>query len=144
MRYQFTSDCMTGIKEIDDEHRQLFESVNEVFDELEKEGDESQKIMKLLVAELKDYAAEHFAHEEAYMEKTGDPELESQRSEHRYFTEKVNAISFDDLTPENAKKQLPELMEFIAHWLYHHILSSDVLIGKSAANSDQAGAENIS
>ena len=48
-----------------------------------------------LIANLKDYAATHFAHEEAYMESISDPELPLQRKEHAAFTEKINVFVLD-------------------------------------------------
>ena len=65
--YKFTKDCMTGIESIDKEHEQLFKIINEAQALLEEQAVDV-KTVKSIVAHLVDYAAEHFAHEEAYME----------------------------------------------------------------------------
>lgn len=119
--YLFTDDCLTGIREIDDEHRKLFQMINEALELLHSTPDDTV-LTKNLLAGLKDYAAAHFAHEEAYMEKIKDPELPRQKKEHAAFAAKINsADSFAN--PE-------ELIAYLTRWLYHHILGSDIMIGK--------------
>ena len=131
--YQFTEDCLTGIGIIDDEHRQLFATINEISDVL-KDGSKDKKeilqVAKKLMETLKEYAATHFAHEEAYMKENRDPELLLQKKEHAYFTEKVDSIDLESVTEESGIALLQEMMEFLSRWLYRHILSSDTLIGK--------------
>ena len=79
--YKFTDDYLIGIDEIDNEHRRLFQMINEAID-LSKESSDISVISKNLVSGLKNYAATHFAHEEAYMEHIHDPELPIQKKEH--------------------------------------------------------------
>lgn len=127
--YHFTEDCMTGIKEIDEEHRKLFELINQVA-ELPKNSGVSRVMAKSVLMQLKEYAATHFAHEEAYMEQIGDMELERQKKEHAQFTEKVNSYKIEDLKEEDSAQIITELSAFMAKWLYHHILGSDIMIGR--------------
>ena len=127
--YEFTKDCMINIKEIDDEHSKLFQMINEAVD-MNNKLDDITGVSKSLIANLKEYAATHFAHEEAYMESINDPELPLQKKEHAIFTARVNEFSLDDSSPEVAKKSFGEFLGFLVKWLYHHILSSDMMIGK--------------
>ena len=130
--YQFTEDCLIGINEIDEEHRTLFQMINEAFDLL-SERSNAQMVLKNLLPNLKDYAATHFAHEESYMKKINDPELPRQEKEHAQFTEKVNSYNFDTLSEENAFSAAEEILTFLVRWLYSHILGSDIMIGKISA-----------
>lgn len=127
--YQFTEDCMIGIREIDDEHRHLFQMLNEAI-HLVDSGGASSTIGKSLLQKLEDYAATHFAHEEAYMEQIGDMELPRQKKEHAQFKEKIESYQISDWTDEQSAKIVNELLVFMAKWLYHHILGSDIMIGK--------------
>lgn len=127
--YRFTDDCMIHIDEIDNEHARLFQMINEATD-LINNSDNVIPVADNLIKNLKDYANTHFAHEEAYMEKIGDPELELQKREHAAFTKKITEFKLDKTSNEAAKKSLNELMLFLVKWLYHHILSSDIMIGK--------------
>ena len=126
--YEFTKDCMIGIKEIDDEHKKLFDMINDAIALADKTEDVTY-IAKNLIKGLKDYAAVHFAHEEAYMKKINDPELDSQIKEHKVFTEKVNSFKLDTSSNETTKKSLNDILVYIVQWLYKHILGSDIMIG---------------
>lgn len=126
--YQFTEDCLTGITEIDKEHRQLFQLINEAA--ALKVDERTPQMVSRILSHLTDYAATHFAHEEAYMKKINDPELPLQQKEHRVFSEKVNELLDQPLTEENASPILDEILPFLVRWLYRHILSSDIMIGK--------------
>ncbi len=130
--FAFTDDCLIGIAQIDEEHRYLFELLGRVHNlvSTDYQNDYYQKIKEVL-AELDDYAERHFANEEAYMEQIRDPELILQRTQHAFFREKIlmfDLANIDDLTEQ--RELLDELVNFLAKWLYRHILSSDILIGK--------------
>lgn len=131
--YQFTSDCLTGIGILDDEHRGLFATINEIFATINSKNTQKDEIIhtaEALVVSLKKYAATHFAHEEAYMRDNHDPELPLQKKEHAQFTEKVNSLNFDFPNEDEAIRVLQEMMEYLSRWLYRHIIGSDTLIGK--------------
>ena len=127
--YEFTEDCMIHVEEIDNEHRRLFQMINEAV-ALVDSTDDVQAIASNLIKNLKDYAATHFAHEEAYMERLNDPELELQKKAHAAFTTKINAFEPDTSTPEALRASLQGLLEYLVRWLYRHILSSDMMIGQ--------------
>ena len=134
--YEFTEDCMIHVEEIDNEHRRLFQMINEAV-ALVDSTDDVQAIASNLIKNLKDYAATHFAHEEAYMERLNDPELELQKKAHAAFTTKINAFEPDTSTPEALRASLKGLLEYLVRWLYRHILSSDMMIGKIPPTSEQ-------
>lgn len=128
----FTEDCIIGIPQIDDEHRYLFSLIEKGNDLLHSEylTDRYAKVKEIL-EELEDYAEQHFAHEEAYMEQIRDPELIRQRMQHAIFRDKVRDFSFKNINEEDDQQALlEELMNFMARWLYHHIIGSDIMIGK--------------
>ena len=127
--YEFTTDCLTGIEQIDNEHRELFTLINQSI-KMVSETDDINAIAKNLIAKLKDYASNHFKHEEEYMESIHDPELEIQKKEHPAFTKKISSFEIDTTSDESARASLNELLEFLVRWLYRHILSSDIMIGK--------------
>lgn len=137
--YRFTEDCLTGIETIDEEHRRLFQLINESM-ELLKENGASKVIVKNLLKELREYAGTHFAHEEAYMEQIKDLELPRQRKEHAQFVVKVDSYKIADLTEEESGQAAQELLSFMAKWLYRHILSSDTMIGKMTSESKKEDA----
>lgn len=131
--YEFTDDCLIHIDEIDNEHRQLFSLLNGSIT-MVAETDDVTAIANNLVTKLKDYALNHFAHEEAYMESIHDPELRLQKREHAAFAEKINSFALDTSSPAAAKESLNELLRYLVRWLYRHILSNDMMIGKTEPN----------
>ena len=131
--YHFTDDCLTGIETVDKEHRQLFQTINEISDVLLDENRAASEVLqsaKNLMTALKKYAATHFAHEEDYMREIHDPELLRQQREHAEFTAKVNSADWEKMDVSSGIRVLQDMMEYLSLWLYRHILSSDTLIGK--------------
>ena len=130
--YKFTEDCLTGIEQIDTEHEKLFELINRTMQLLHNDllQDKYHQVREVM-EELKEYADTHFFNEEAYMAAINDPELERQKKQHAAFREKIDVLDFSSIDElENQHEMLEELLEYLVRWLYHHILSSDILIGK--------------
>lgn len=71
---------LTGIDEIDNEHRELFRIAQSAADLYQDEfvADKYDHILEIL-RELKAYTGKHFANEEAYMERTHYKRLFSQK-----------------------------------------------------------------
>lgn len=130
--FQFTDDCKIGIEQIDDEHSYLFELLNKAYNLVAEDyHNDYYHQLKEIIAELDEYAQQHFTHEEEYMTKICDPELILQRSQHAFFREKILEFDFINIDSlEEQQRVLMELVNFLAKWLYRHILSSDILIGK--------------
>lgn len=126
--YTFTEDCRLGIEEIDKEHEELFRLINEAQELLDQKM-ASEKIVANIVDHLGRYAREHFAHEEAYMESIKDPELPRQKKEHQAFAAKIENIDLSGAGEEESRDILANLVQYLAKWLYHHILGSDIMIG---------------
>ena len=128
--YQFTDDCRIGIPQIDDEHEQLFSLLNEGYSLLDSKNTDLHLTAKHLIAHLRDYADTHFTHEEAYMKSIGDPELSSQQQEHQDFVAYLDSLQLEKLDNVHIYPALENLLNYLSHWLFHHIIGSDTLIGK--------------
>ena len=128
--YYFTDDCLIGVEMIDNEHRELFRIINEIWALLKNEmmEDKYDHIREML-ERLKEYAEEHFKHEEEYMESIRHPELELQKRQHLQFCDKINEA---DALAAGSEQQafLDELLQYLVTWLYRHIIGSDLMIGK--------------
>ncbi len=141
--YKFTEDCLTGIEQIDTEHEKLFELINRTMQLLHNDllQDKYHQVREVM-EELKEYADTHFFNEEAYMAAINDPELERQKKQHAAFREKIDVLDFSNIDElENQHEMLEELLEYLVRWLYHHILSSDILIGKMPSLEEWKGNE---
>ena len=127
--FQFTDDCLIGIDSLDDDHRYLFELINRVLELLKEEPTaERQTQVNAILDKLTAYADHHFIKEEEYMEQIRDPELLKQRAQHEFFRQKLAEIQrSSQITGSGQTQTLTELMNFLAKWLYHHILGSDIM-----------------
>ena len=60
-----------------------------------------------------------------------------QRMQHSLFRDKIRDFSFADIDDPGKQQQVvTDLLNFLAKWLYGHILSSDIMIGKLPAADD--------
>lgn len=120
----------TGIEAIDSEHSKLFEIIEEA-SELAKDQLRTDKYdqIKDLIDELRDYAAEHFSHEEAYMERIQYKRLFSQKMDHKMFLDKIDSIDLFEMD-EHQDETIMEILEFLFNWLGEHILEKDMLLTK--------------
>lgn len=134
--FTFTKDCLIGVETIDQEHQMLFQLIADTDTSLHSQNGSISDAAALL-AKLKDYALSHFAHEEAYMQKIGDPELARQQKEHSAFTAKINSYDLSSLREDSARDTMLELLEYLSRWLMGHILGSDILIGQCPATSSK-------
>ncbi len=132
--FAFTSKYMTGIEEIDEEHRRLFQMIQETSELLHDDHffDKYDKIIYIL-KQLKDYTRKHFAHEEMYMEKIHYPGLAKQRKAHNDFRDRLAEAELSEID-EHQQEYLEYLTEFLLNWLSGHIMSMDKEIGDYVAS----------
>ncbi|WP_418626934.1 bacteriohemerythrin [Anaerosinus sp.] len=130
MMYEFTDDYLTGVEQIDNEHRKLFAIANEAY-ELLKDNFVSDKYdyIREILEELRGYTKTHFAHEEEYMDEIQYRRRFSQKIQHAEFIKKLEDIDLDRID-ENQQETLLEILDFLANWLVSHIKKSDTLINK--------------
>lgn len=138
----------TGLSEVDEQHRQLVEIINQfgklaanelIFDDIQD-----------IFSRLADYASYHFEEEEALMISVGLDQrfLDDHFKSHQNFFQEVTGIHAE-ITPENPGAAR-HLLEFLTHWLAYHILGTDqkmarqisaIKNGKSAAEAYEAAAQ---
>ena len=128
--FQMDDRFFTGIEFIDEEHRTLIDTTNKAYQIMSNEfiHDKFDYIVEI-IEDLKDYAKEHFRHEEEYMESISYKRLFTQKIEHAQFIEKVESFSLDDID-ENQEEAILELLNFLNDWLVSHIIEKDKLIGQ--------------
>lgn len=140
--YHFTDDCLIGMEEIDNEHRELFRIINETQELLDNQvlSDKYDRIIEM-VDRLEQYAEEHFRHEEEYMESIRHPELNLQKRQHLFFCDKINSITNSFSSDHEQQTVLEDLLKYLVTWLYRHIVSSDLMIGKLRPSDERTAPE---
>ncbi|MBO5351934.1 MAG: hemerythrin family protein [Lachnospiraceae bacterium] len=130
--YEMKPEYMTGITMIDEEHRQLFDYANQVYELLQSEfiADKYDNIADVL-QKLRDYTKKHFADEEAYMESIQYKQVFMQKVQHQEFINRLDSWNLDEIDAmENQDEVIEEMLTFLTDWLIHHILELDTQIGK--------------
>jgi hemerythrin len=79
-----------GVKELDEQHKQLFRMIDDLFESIDTVVD-SQKVSDVL-AGLREYASVHFETEERYMSECGYPDIENHKWTHEQFRKKVDNL----------------------------------------------------
>lgn len=130
MYFQYTDDCIVGVEQIDVEHQYLFMLMNRLMEAIHGDAEAGEEELESYVDKLIEYGEVHFAHEEAYLEETGDIELPRQRRDHILFLQRMRSLDMMDLNTAEKKELLKDTLSYLTKWLYGHILGSDTLIGK--------------
>ena len=112
--YEMKPEYYTGIAQIDEEHKKLFEIADEAYELYKNEfiPDKYDHIAKIL-NELRDYTKIHFQHE----------------VQHDQFCQKLDELDLEHLD-ENSEEVIQEVLTFLTDWLVHHILETDKKIAE--------------
>jgi hemerythrin len=110
-----------GVREIDEQHRQLLGMINRLHDAmLDNRGREAQRE---IVDEMLAYADFHFATEEDYMRRFGFAGYYEHRQEHGQFAQE--AAELRKRLDGGGMVLTLEVMGMLKSWLQNHILGTD-------------------
>jgi hemerythrin-like metal-binding protein len=115
----------TGVRQIDDQHRRLFEMVNSLEKQLQR--NEPPERLAWVLKELADYAARHFACEEDLMKQCGCATACVNRLAQQRFTRMV-----EERLASMRNGRLPDrgffegLHRDVCNWLREHICQIDL------------------
>ena len=131
--YKFKEEFRTGIQQIDQEHKKLFEIANKTYSILMDEfiPDKYDYIVEI-VNELKEYAATHFKNEEEYMVSIGYKMIFTHKMAHNKFIEKLDEYDLETID-ESQKEVILDMLDFLGSWLVEHIMESDKQIAQFLA-----------
>lgn len=108
---------------IDDQHKQLFEIANELYEGL-KRNEASTRLQDDALDALVAHARRHFADEEALMQAAGYPDFERHKMAHAELLGKVE--EFEARKRAGETSVAAELLPFlVGEWLSHHIAFED-------------------
>lgn len=122
--FNWTEVFVTGMSDVDQQHKQLVDMINQFGKHLSEntlQFDDIEKTYK----ELADYAQYHFREEEALMIQMGldARHVDSHVGKHRIFLDEITLMhsAIDPGNPDSSK----HLLDFLVHWLAYHILGTD-------------------
>ncbi|MCX8021706.1 MAG: bacteriohemerythrin [Syntrophorhabdaceae bacterium] len=123
---EWTEQNKTNVKKCDDQHKKLFDIVNNLYDGM-KSG-QGRTVMGNVLNELIDYTVYHFKTEEDLMKKYSYPGLLLHIKEHENLMKKAGELKqrFD----RGESVISVEVMEFLKEWLTKHTSGSDKKYGQ--------------
>ncbi len=119
----WSAEYETGIKAIDNDHKALFEEINQLAVALMENASDEEVVQAINC--LENYVNEHFSREEIFMVQAGYPDTEEHIKNHRSLSRKVTLLRklHDD---ETVTIDPQKFVEFLSNWLSHHILKVDM------------------
>lgn len=117
-----------GIPVIDMQHKELFSRLDELVESTMKNN--GAATMGEMVTFLEHYALEHFATEEALMEKTAYPELAEHRLMHQEFKKELAFIQHELNDTTSDHHIVTNLIGYLCDWLIGHVLEVDQHMGE--------------
>lgn len=122
---EWTDELSVGVQEIDEQHKVLVGLLNR-FHEAVVTGRDHEAI-KSVLKELADYTIIHFSVEESLMRIFNYPDYENHKHHHAELAKQVTDLQSK---VENEKAEVSmEVLNFLRHWLTHHILGDDKKYG---------------
>lgn len=118
----------TGIKLIDEQHKELFAIASRVRDLfLDQYAFDKYDRLIVLITELRDYTLYHFKTEEHYMQEVKYKKYFSHKVQHDDFAKKLQQIDFHEID-QNQDQYIEELLGIVSSWIISHILENDKFI----------------
>ena len=135
MKIEWHQDLATGNPEIDCQHRNLFEKINDLIAAC-KEKRERTEIVTML-AFLKDYVRSHFSSEEQYQAMHGFPNQREHSIQHESLIKRLDSLE-QEFSQEGAS--LPVVTNTLMltyEWLTNHILKADLAMAQACKTPDK-------
>lgn len=110
-----------GIDEIDRQHKQLMNLINNIDEEISKGGSYAQ--FAPIVEELVSYTRQHFAYEEKLLKANQCPDFEQHQQSHLLLYKEI--LDWQKKVQNCNQTQLKELMTMLKLWFPSHILIAD-------------------
>ncbi len=118
---EWSDDFSVKVSLMDDEHKQLFDLINDL-NEAMLDGQSGSKISDILDS-LIDYTKYHFGHEEEMLKKINYPHIKEQEMSHRAFVNKM--IEFKNELNSGKMLLSVKMIDFLKDWLVSHIINTD-------------------
>ena len=120
-KLQWEEKYSVGVKLIDDQHKMMFTTINELIEALGSIP--TKEKISGIINQLVEYKRFHFATEERYFKEFGYEKTEEHIVKHQQFNTKLTEIQSkygDDISGLAF-----ELIDFLEDWLLNHLLTAD-------------------
>lgn len=128
MAIEWRESLAIGVKEIDDQHRELLHR----FDGLLKACKAGRGVEELngLQAFLEEYVITHFSDEEGLQRRHAYPGYEAHRAQHQVFIDRIKKLRTETEKDGVSLHHVVETNNLLLKWLITHISVADKELGK--------------
>jgi len=138
MEYKFGKSLETGNAKIDEQHKQLFDTINTIIKESEQ-GRGKDEIYKTLNF-LNQYTIMHFKTEEDLQKEYGFPGYEAHKKFHDDFRAKVKDLTNTLIEKGPVKELIDTAAQTVGDWLVTHITGNDIAMAAYLKSKGATGA----
>ena len=126
MYFEWKDKYSIDVKEIDDQHKKMFELGGKISCLVFDNGAENylNEILSI-IEKLREYTKYHFKYEEEHMELNGYVHQHTHRIQNSYLLERIDKIE-DKMISNRQQETLIEMINFILDWISKHILKEDM------------------
>lgn len=120
---EWNEELFLGIQEIDQQHEQLINLANQIFEGFKQE--KSKKEIKDALRNFIDFTSYHFGTEEEYFAQSNYKKSKEHIQEHKTFIKKLKAFQAEYSSSKKAKGE--DISTYILSWIVNHINIEDKL-----------------
>ena len=125
---KYTSNMVTNVKLIDDQHKKLFNHIDLV-ESLGSSPIDKEKAMET-IGFLGDYIAKHFADEEELQRNSHYPRFKVHQRLHKWYIGEYHKLRAEYDKHGYSEYFAHILNESIVNWFTNHVLVEDIALGK--------------
>ena len=129
----WTPNLSVGVKQIDDQHKLLFEKAEQLFEAGKK--NQAKEYMGELLDFLDGYTKKHFIDEETYMLSIRYPGYAEQKAAHAAFIAQLQKLRNDYNASGGNILVIINANQMVVDWLTKHISGMDKKIGEFVRDS---------
>ena len=132
--FRWTPNFVTGLSEVDDQHRGLVNVINRFGELVMRQQTAAADELEAVFGELTRYAQYHFFEEESLMlgKHLDMRHITLHQQAHRSFLDEVTLLH-GGISASN-RDAAKSLLQFLTHWLAYHILGCDQFMAKQIAS----------
>ncbi|MEN3034653.1 MAG: bacteriohemerythrin [Aquificaceae bacterium] len=127
MRIKFTEDLLTGVEEMDNQHKKIVDLINKTAERIA--AGELQEAIRIFKEDLMPFVKYHLEQEEQFMASINYPEIEEHKRHHKWVIDLFNKIGSSLEDKESARQALA----LVTGWLYGHVGKVDKKYGVYSA-----------
>lgn len=132
---EFTEDLMTHVPEIDEQHKEFINCLNNLVSAVSYDSMNTQ--VQPAIHILEKYIVKHFNDEEALQEKYGYPNIKWHKNLHSWYITEFHKMKEEYLKNGATPEFEDLLLTSMINWIVKHISTADISLGQYIKNQQR-------